>query len=255
MDDFLANVAGLLVDKCLQYPVTCSLVFSVGLYNFAPLFWDSDVTKGWKWMLKCVAGFVLFTVVLVSLIPALHMTAPRIIFRPTPSCSTFDNPARYICFLLDDNHQQVFYITTQRHCNQENNNATNFFIISSWIPSFNHFTTTKAIKFQPASVPGEDKPSYTLPENYCVRAAGTISEDQLKVAFYSLNGSHRNLLDTGYINMTDLTEFHFGWYLVSSCRTDLERWWFVCESGYMSSHYVSLPEYSRILLLEQREKK
>ena len=89
-----------------------------------------------------------------------------------------------------------------RHCNQENNNATNFFIISSWIPSFNHFTTTKAIEFQPAVVPGEEKPSYTLPENYCVCAAGPISEDQLKVAFYSLDGSHRNLLDTGYINMT-----------------------------------------------------
>ena len=77
MDNFYANVAGLLVDKCLQYPVTCSLVFSVGLYNFAPLFWDSDVTKGWKWMLKCVAGFVLVAVVLVSLIPTFHMTVSQ----------------------------------------------------------------------------------------------------------------------------------------------------------------------------------
>ena len=251
MDDFLAKLAGLLVDKCLQYPITCSLTFSVGLYNFAPLFWDSDITKGWRWMLKCIVCFALLSLMIVGLIPSLHITAPRIIFRPTPSCSTFDNPTRYICFILDDNHHQVFYITTTQSCDAQEN-ATNFYIISSWIPSFNHFTTRRAVEFQPAAVPGENKSSFTLPENYCVRAAGPISEDPLKVAFYSHSGSQQILLDTGYINKTDLMKFHFGWYVVSSCKTDLGRWWYSCENGYVSSYYVTLPEYSRILLLEQR---
>lgn len=255
MDEFLGSVAGLLVDKCLQYPITCSLMFSVGLYTFAPLY-SSDATKGWRWVLSCTAGFVLLALVTVGLIPTLQITAPRIIFRPTPSCSTFDNPARYICFTLDNSHQQVFYITTLQKCDGDDpkmKDATNFYVISSWIPSFNHFTTRRPVQFQPAAVPGESKPSYRLPENYCVRAAGPISNDPLKVAFYSLKESQQILLDTGYINKTDLIEFHFGWYLVSSCRTELGRWWFSCKSGYVSSHYVSLPQYSRILLLEQRE--
>lgn len=254
LDELLVRVAGLLVDKCLQYPVICSLMFTLGLYVFAPLFWDTDATKGWRWVLSCTAVCVLSALVTVGLIPTLHITAPRILFRPTPSCSTFDSPARYICFTLD-HHQQVFYITTLRKCDSSDpkmREATKFYIVSSWIPSFDHFLTRREIQFQPVAVVGENKQSYPLPENYCVRGAGHTDSNDVKVAFYSLSGSQRILLDTGYINKSDLVDFHFGWYLVSSCWTDLERWLYYCEMGYVSSHYVSLPEPTRILLLEQR---
>ena len=193
---------------------------------------------------------------MTGLVPTLKMTTGRVIFRPTPSCSTFNDPARYICLILDENHQQRFYIT-QRKCDctdSQIKDASNFYIIS-WIPSFDHFVTTRRLQFKPTAVPNENKPSYPLPENYCVRAAGPVSADPLRVAFYSLTGSQETLLDTGYINKTDLTKFHVGWYTVSSCRTDLERWLFSCEKGFVSSHYVTLPEYSRTLLLEQRQPK
>ena len=235
-------------------PISCSLLFSVGFFTFAPLFYVSDITKGRRWVLSCLAGFVLLSLVTTGLVPTLKITTDRVIFRPTPSCSTFDNPARYICSILDENHQQIFYIT-QRKCGRTDpqiEDATNFYVISSWIPSFDHFVTTRRLQFEPAAVPNENKPSYPLPENYCVRAAGPVSADPLRVAFYSLTDSQETLLDTGYINKTDLTEFRFGWYTVSSCRTDLGRWLFSCEKGFVSSHYVTLPEYSRILLLEQR---
>ncbi len=254
---FLEFLVAVVADKFLQYPITCSLMLCVGLYIFAPLIYTVPDYKGWRWVLTCFAAFVFFSVVTVGLIPTLQMSAPRIIFRPTTSCSTFDDPSRYICFTLDQSHQQVFYITTVRECNSSDpkaKDAAKFYVISSWIPSFNHFRTRRAIQFQPAVVPGEKKPSYGLPENYCVRAAGAISEDPapLKVAFYSLNRSQETLLDTGYIDKADLIEFHFGWYLVSSCRSDLGRWWYSCEMGYVSSEYVTLPEYLRIRLHEKR---
>lgn len=258
MDEFLGRVAGLLIDNCLQYPISCSFLFSVGFYTFAPLFWDSAVTTGWRWVLSCLAGFVIVSLAMTGLIPSLKITTDRFIFRPTPSCSTFDNPARYICSILDENHQQIFYITTQRKCDRTDpqmKDASSYYILSSWIPSFDHYVTTRRIQFQPAAVPNENKPSYSLPENYCVRAAGPVNADPLSVAFYSLTGSRETLHDTGYINKTDLTEFHFGWYTVSNCRTELGRWLFSCEKGFVSSHYVTLPEYFRILFLEQRKPK
>ena len=257
MDELLAKVAGLFVDKCLSYPISCSLLFFAGFYTFVPVFWKESETRteGRRWLLSCVAGFVLLALILTALIPSLQMTTDRVIFRSSPTCSIFDDPARYICSILNENHKQVFYITNTRGCKIEDpkmKNATQFYIISSWIPSFNHFRTIRTVQFQPATVPGENKPSYPLPNDYCIRAAGPVSDDLpvIKVAFYSQKGTQRTLLDTGYINKTDLLEFHFGWYLISSCRTDIERWLFQCETGYLSSHYVALPEYSRSLLLE-----
>ena len=255
-NEVFGSIAGFLVDKCLQYPVTSSLIIFLGFFCIlAPLWYDPAATKGYRWLFSCAVGLVLLQLILVGLVPTLHVTAPRVIFRPTPSCSTFDNPTRYICNILI-NHRQQFYITTQRKCDAQDKNfknATDFYIISSWIPSFNHYITRKGVNFEPATVSGENKKSYPLPDNYCVRAAGPTSEEKIKVAFYSHDGTQLILLDTGYINKTDLIEFRFGWYYVSSCRTDLERWWYShCETGYVSSNYVTLSEYSRILLLEKR---
>ena len=259
MNPFSGDMAGLVVDSFLQYPVACSFAFCIGLFIFYPIFYEKDATKGWRWFVSCVVVFVLLSAVSISLKPTLSITPDRIIFRPTPSCSTFDNPARYLCFTLSDpDHDQVFYTTTWRKCDKSDanmRNASKFYIISSWIPSFDHFITKRRVNFEPDSSPGEEKKSYTLPENYCVRAAGPLREDKLvKVAFYSINGSQHHLLDSGYINQTELEEFHSGWYLVSSCKSELSKWLFNCTRGYVSSNYVRLQQYTRRLLLEQRGK-
>ena len=253
---FYSRIAGSLLDNCLQYPVTSSLVASLGFYILGS---KSDTTKGYQWIISCTVGFVLLTLVLVGLVPTLHVSGLREIFRPTPSCAIYDNPKRFICPILI-NHQQQFYITTIKfpekcHPQDKNfKNATNFFIISSWIPTLNHYTTKREMYFEPAVVPEEGKKRYPLPENYCVRAAGPTSGDQIKVAFYSHDGSELTLQDTGYIDKIDLLELHhFGWYHISSCRTDLERWWYSnCETGYVSSHYVTLSENTKMFLLEGR---
>lgn len=253
---FIGDKVGLVVDSFLQYPVACSLAFCIAIYIFYPVFYERDATKGLRWFTSCIVVFVLLSVVSISLKPTLSVTADRIIFRPTPSCSTFDNPARYLCFTLSSpNHDQVFYTTTWRKCdNSDENmrNASKFYIISSWIPSFDHFITKRPVKFEPHSAPGENKQSYILPENYCVRAAGPLEEDKLKVAFYSISGSQQHLLDSGYVNKTELEKFHSGWYLVSSCKSELSGWVFNCTLGYVSSNYVRLYQHTRMLLLEQR---
>lgn len=257
MDPFSGHMAGLVVNSFLQYPVMCSLLFCIGLFIFYPVFYEkTDATKGWRWVISCLVVFVLLSVVAIFLKPTLSLTAPRIIFRPTPSCSTYDRPSRYICFTLSGmDHLQVFYTTTWRKCdNSDTNmkNASKFYVISSWIPSFDHFITKRPVKFEPESSPGETKMSYVLPENYCVRAAGPLGEETLKVAFYSVNGTQDHLLDSGYINKTDLEEFHSGWYLVSNCKSEVSNWLFNCTRGYISSNYVRLQQYTRLLLLEQR---
>ncbi len=160
------NVAVLFIDAFLQYPFTCSLGFCSLVYILLPVrFHEADAAKGWRWVVSCVAIFVLSAMATCFLIPVLAMAPDRIIFRPTPSCSIFDNPTRYICLTFNDQHQHVFYTTTWRQCNSSDtnmNNATKYYIISSWIPSFDHYVTTERILFQPDCSPGENKSAYHL---------------------------------------------------------------------------------------------
>jgi len=255
---FSDDKVGIVVNSFLQYPVACSLAFCITIYIFYPVFYEGDAVQGLRWFMSCIVVFVLLSVVSISLKPTLSLTADRIIFRPTPSCSTFDRPARYLCFTLSSpNHEQVFYTTTWRKCDNSDanmRNASKFYIISSWIPSFDHFVTKRRVKFEPDSSPGENKQPYMLPENYCVRAAGPWGNysDKVKVAFYSISRSQQHLLDSGYVNKTELKEFHSGWYLVSSCKSELSWWLFNCTLGYVSSNYVRLYQHTRMLLLEQR---
>lgn len=213
--------------------------------------------EGKRWAISCLIIFFILGFTLTYLIPTLQLTPDRIIFRPTPSCSTFNNPTRYLAFILDENNNQVFYVTTVRGVNNTDpsmKEAAPFYIVSSWIRSPNHFRiTSEKVEFQPATVQGVSKVPYNLSRGYCIRAAGPTSSDPLYVAFYSLNGTEKILLDTGYISKSDLEEFHFGWFLVSNCRTIFSRWLWHCKTGYVSSTYVRLPEYARMLLLEDAE--
>lgn len=257
MDAFLGRVAGLLVNMCLQYPVTGSAMAMLGVFTFVPIFTDTRTTHSLHFLFICMVGFGILVIILVNIIPVLQLTPDRILFRPAPSGSIFERPSRYICFTLDPKtRKQIFYVTTKRKCDNDDpnmNKATNFYIISPWIPSFNHYLTKRSVQFQPITEPGEIKPSYSLPEGYCVRAAGPVSNDPLRVAFTSIDAQQEHIHDTGYISKEDLIQQHSGWYFVSNCRTDIGRWLFNCETGYISSVYVSLPEYTRILLIEKRE--
>lgn len=258
LKEMLIQLSGLFLDGFLQYPVFCSSMVCIPLYIFYPVHHEkTEATKGWRWVARCIVVFVLLSVASIFLTPVLTLAPDRIIFRPTPSCSTYDNPTRYICLTLDDHHRQVFYTTTWQKCNNSDaniKNASNYYIISSWIPSFEHFVTTKSMEFQPESSPSKNKTAYTLPENYCVRAARPTGGDQLKVAFYSISGNRTHLLDSGYVNSSFLKPFYSGWYLVSNCRSDLSRRLYNCTNGYVSSNYVRLSQYTRALLLENRDK-
>ena len=255
MDNLLASVAGLLVDQCLQYPIRTAFVCALATYIVVPIRVDpghSTRTEGIRWIVSCLVIFVILGAALTLCIPTLQLTASRIIFRPTPSCSTFNNPARYLAFILDENNNQVFYVTTTRgveNTDPHMKEAAPFYIISTWIRSPNHYRIlSEKVEFQPASVPGMNKPPYYLKRGYCVRAAGPPSADPLQVAFYSLNGTEIILEDSGYIAQKDLEEFHSGWLRVSNCRTELTRWLFDCKTGFVSSAYVRFTEYERIFL-------
>ena len=246
------DIKVLFIDTFLQYPFSCALGLSLIIFVLFPVqFHQADAAKGRRWLASCVFIFALSMITSVLLKPVLALASDRIIFRPTPSCSTFDNPPRYICLTFNANHQQAYYTTNWQNCNSSDpnmNNATKYYIISSWIPSFDHFVLTERVLFQPES----SSDAYPLPKGYCVRAAGPTGGDRQKVAFYSISGSRQHLLDSGYINSTLLKEFTSGWYLVSSCISELSELWYNCTVGYVSSHYVRLPQYARKLLSEDR---
>ena len=248
------KIAGLLVDKCLQYPIMCAFAFTLGHALFG-LFHGCNLNLSWyKWMTVNVVAFVLVAGTLTAAIPSLQMTAPRVILRPTPSCSTFNNPTRYLCFILSNENVQKYYETNRRaSCEADDPNiahATPFYIRSPWIPSLEHFRLLEEIQFQPE---GEGKPPYKLPKGYCIRAAGPSSLDPLPVIFYSLNGTTKIITDKGHIDKKYLEDYKFGWYFVSSCRTDLSTWLYNCTSGYLSSTYVPLSEYSKKVLMEESD--
>ena len=146
MDNLLASAAGLLVDQCLQYPIRTAFVFSLVIYVFVPILYvdpgHSARTEGKRWAITCLVIFVILGAVLILCIPTLQLTASRIILRPTPSCSTFNNPARYLAFILDKNNNQVFYVTTTKgvkNTDPHMKEAAPFYIISSWNRSSNHY--------------------------------------------------------------------------------------------------------------------
>ena len=255
LSSLLAKITTILIDKFLLYPVISSTVLTcvaswVALNNF----WKNQ----WEKIATTLAIFVLLTTFASAyFIPVLSIAPERIILRIDRSCSTFERPTRYICLTFDVQRQPLFYTTTWRHCSSSDpnmKNATTYYVISSWIPSFDDFVTTQSVVFQPESTKGENKPAYTLPEGYCVRAAGPSGLPRQRVSFTSISLIGDRITDSGYINSSLLQKFSSGWYRVSSCSSELSRWWYNnCTLGYVSSYYVRLPESVRTLLLEGRD--
>ena len=195
----------------------------------------------------------MIVLVLALVIPQLQIVSVRVVLRPTPGCSTEMNPRRLLCAVVNENHIQTFYETTRRNCVCRNctdleEAGMPYYVISSWIPAPNHFRARTAIAFDPVEVSTEEQ-CYILPKGRCIRIAGPVGEDQLKVEISKWKG-RKQLLDIGFINRSSLEEFNTGFYVVSNCRTDAERWLFSCTIAYVNAHYVRLPTYMRILLLE-----
>ena len=242
-----------LINKILQYPIICSILatcftLSIPLYHF--------FGGRWQWIALCLGIFVLLAIfVSINLIPVLVIAANRIILRPTPSCSIYDNPVRYICVTLKD-HRPVFYVTTRPNDLDANmDDATKYYIISSWIQSPGDLVTIQPVQFQPENLPGENKTAYRLPEGYGIRPAGPSGGDRQRVEFSSISSTGHEILDSGHIDSSLLRTFNSGWYLVSNCRCELTRWWYnrSDHEGYVNSYYVRLPQDTRAFLREDRE--
>ena len=246
------------IDTFLQHPIIYSTLVTFLIW-LLPLY---KICGGhWEWIALCLAIFELLGILVsIKLVPVLNIAPSYIILRPTPSCSTYDNPERYICLTLK-NHQPVFYVTNQLpKPNDGLTNATKYYIISSWISSPGDLVTIEPVQFQPENSNGENKQAYSLPKGYGVQAAEPSGQDQQKVTFYSvnINGSTGILIpNSGFIDSSSLKKFESGWYRVSNCRCELTRWWYNRQGshseGYVDSYYVSLPQYTRFFLQEGGE--
>lgn len=97
MEAITEKIAGLLVDRFLQYPVTCAVVFTIGHALFGPLFRGNDPgIHSWrKWVLLNAAAFSLAAVTLAAAMPrrpresysAPRQVAPRSTTPPDTSAS------------------------------------------------------------------------------------------------------------------------------------------------------------------------
>ena len=250
------SAAGMLIDKCLFNPVSVAILLSISYFT---LYSMKSSLKGLTMgvFIKTVIIFFITAIVLIMAIPTLHLATDRVIFRPHPTCTIFYNPCRYVCAILGDYGNQRNYVTEWQNCSKADpriNEAEQFYIVSTWIPSPDHFRTKNRVWFVPD---GNRSKGYWLSSDYCVRASSAVIKDQYyRVTFYSLNGTELILQDTGLMETAVLEPFYFGWYLISNCRTELHRWiWSsACKIGYVSTKYIRLPQYSRILLLEDSSK-
>ena len=253
---FMAN-SGLLTRIVLEYPlvlfIVSGVIISTMIFLFDFIFLGNSRLTDWSYFLKFMAVYcVIMAVVFVTFIPPLKMNTERIIFRPTENCNMFENPTRYVCFILGDK----IYITTKRGCVGTVTNATSFYIISLWIPSKNQYRLKNKVFFHPENATDEaPKPPYWLPGNYCIQEyideSSPSTHDRLRVSFISWTNSSVITSDSGYIERTHLEPYTTGWYKVSNCRWEVTRWLpfdGYCITGYVSNHYVNLPENMARLL-------
>ena len=249
------------VDPFLQNPIICSSLVTCVTLLFLPL--DCFGGGRWEWIALCHVIVVLL-VILVSIIviPVLNIAPSYLILRPKSSCSTHDNPVRYICVTLKD-HQPVFYVTTKlpipNSLDAVNmNNATKYYIISSWIPPADgDHVTIEPVQFQSENLPGKNK---RLPKHFgvlCQPAEQSGGDRQIRVTYNCISSTGEQIPYSGFIDSNLLREFESGWYRVSNCRCKLTRWWYSRRGshheGYVNSYYVRLPYYTRYFLRENKK--
>ncbi len=241
MNLILELVKGLCIDTFLQYPIIFSTVVTC-FTMFLPL---STLTElCWEWIAVYFAILELFAILIaINQIPTLSTTGDCVVLHPTASCSVYDNRVHYLSLTLTDQHQSVYELCTN-DTNENINNATKYYIISSWISSPGDLITIEPVKFKP-----ENGTPYTLPKDRIVRPAGR-SKDRQKVEFTFITRDGCKKVESGYINLNSLASIQSGWYRVSNCKCELTRWWCNCTLGYVNSHFVQLPQYIKNLLFQ-----
>ena len=255
----MAN-SGVLTHLILNAPFFMNVASGVTLYGIAYLF-DLILlgrTRLWKrshFLTFMAVWNAITSILIMSVMPPLKLNAERIIFRPTEYCNMFNNPTIYIC----SNGGNRFYTTTVRSCDHDwlLNNASNFYIISMWIPSKDQYRLKNKVSFQPDNdVKFRIPASYYLPQGYCIqeyRDDSVPKLGQLRVAFFSWTEDLMHTLDTGYINKSDLKVSYSGWYRVSNCMWEITRLLPLknyCQTGYVSNAFVTLPRYTARLLYD-----
>lgn len=257
---FMAN-SGFLIHMILQYPFLFIMASGVIIYSIMYLsdliFYNNSRLYNKSHFFWFLALYVaVMAGVFAYFIPLLKMNEVRIIFRPNENCNMFENPPKYICYIRGT---EKCYTTIRRGCDETATNATSFYIISLWIPSKRQYKLKERVYFHPDNITDtEPKPPYWLPVNYCIQEFiedhSPSTDDQLRVSFVSWNTTtFENTADTGYINRSDLEEYHTGWYIVSNCMWEMMRLlpFDYCITGYVSNHYVDLPDYIARLLHDE----
>ena len=235
-------VKGLCIDTFLQYPIIFSTVITC-FTVFLPL--STLIEVGWERITVYFAIFELLAIfIAINQIPTLSTTGDRVVLHPTASCSAYDNRVHYLSLTLTDQHQSVYELCTN-DTNENIKNATKYYIISSWISSPGDYITIESVQFQP-----ENETPYTLPKGRIVRPVGPSEEDRQKVEFTFISRTGGKKVESGYINLNSLASIQSGWYCVSNRKCELTRWWRDCTLGYVNSHFVQLPTYTRSLLFQ-----
>ena len=254
----LMAYSGILIQLVLKFPLFLIIISGMVIYGIAYLFdfifLNRKRLNNLLYFLTSMAIWIAIAIgVFMSFIPPLKMNAERIIFRPTDNCNMFENPTNYICSIMG----QKFYTTIVRGCDGSVTNATAFYIISPWMRAKNQYQLNKKVHFHPDNDTDELKSPYWLRKGYCIqeyKEEGSVPRDgQIRVGFYSWNKSKRmaSIGDTGYINREDLEEYNTGWYEVSNCMWEISRLLPLenyCITGYVSSVFVTLPDYMAMLL-------
>jgi hypothetical protein len=191
-------------------------------------------------ILMFLSVMVVLALLFVCLIPSLELHTHIAVFRSTEDCAIFEDSPTHICF----SPGKKYYTTPKPFCGG-GAGSDPFYIISSWIPSKDEYTLNRRIYFHPDNV----QPSFWIPEETCVQEftddGHPSTDDLLRVALTSTTTA------TGFIDRSDLKEYHEGWYRVSNCRWEILRLLpGYCTTGYISNTHINLSSLYLALLHE-----
>jgi hypothetical protein len=237
--------SGCLTRIILQYPfllITISgIIFYVIAHFLVSVFFNSSRLNS----LVYFFGFMtLYITIMAGLFfysaPVLQLSTDRVILRPGPNCSFFEDPPKYMCYY---NETEKAYTTIKDCSITPPTNLIAFYIISTLIPSVHQYKLKDEFYFYPQNGTGPLVP-FWLPANYCIQEfkPSLSTEDKLSVKFTSKHTETSKItFETGFVDKTDLAADETGWYRVSSCMLEVMRFLsFDCITGYISQSYVKV---------------
>lgn len=137
--------------------------------------------------------------------------------------------------MLPVDERQWFYISKKENCITDGvdavaqETAAPYYIISTWISAQNHYRLKKDFQLTDG---------WFLPKRRCVRLSGPLSGELVQVSVKILHEHSDPTIEVGYVNTSDLEDFNHGFFAISDCRSELWRWLFSCNVGYVNSYFV-----------------